>query len=68
MGRHVTRFLFRPSVSASRGLLITWNSDEVVVWSSFFDDHLLLIYGKFIVTYEEFYLINIYAPYDMVAQ
>jgi hypothetical protein len=68
VGRHVTSFLFRPSVSASGGLLIIWNSDEVVLWSSCSDDHLLLIYWKFIVTYEEFYLINIYAPYDMVAQ
>jgi hypothetical protein len=61
-------FSFRSSVSAFGGLLIIWNSDEAEVWSSFSDGHLLLIHGKFILTDEEFYLINLYGPCDVATQ
>ena len=49
-------------------IFIVWNSNEVEVWSSFSDDHLLLIHRKFITSNEKFYLVNVYAPCDLVAQ
>lgn len=61
-------FSFRSSVRASGGLPIIWNSDEMEVCSYFLDDHLLLNHGKFILTDEEFYLINLYAPCDVATQ
>jgi hypothetical protein len=55
-------FSYRPSVGASGGLLIVWDSKEVEVWSSGSQDHVLYIHGRFIRNNEEFYLFNIYAP------
>jgi exonuclease III len=57
-------YSYRPSVGASGGMLILWDSVEVEVWSSVSKDHLLQVHGKFLKTNEEFYLFNIYATYD----
>jgi len=57
-------FSFRPSVGASWGLLTFWDSLEVEVWSSVSQDHMLIVHGRFIRTNEEFYVFNIYAPYE----
>lgn len=57
-------YSYRPSVGASGGLLIVWDSKEVEVWSSGSQEHVLHIHGRFIRTNEEFYLFNIYAPCD----
>jgi len=55
-------FYFRPSEGASGGLLIMWDTKEVEVWSSVSRTHFLLIHGRFVQSYEEFYLVNVYAP------
>lgn len=57
-------YSFRPSVGASGGLLILWDSNIVEVWSSVSFEHVLIIHGRFIDSNEEFYLLNIYAPCD----
>ena len=55
-------FSYRPSVGASGGLITMWDTSKVEVWSSFTQEHVLQIHGKFIKTNEEFYLFNVYAP------
>jgi len=55
-------FSFRPSLGASGGLLMLWDSTEVEVWSSSRFDHVLSIHGRFISSNEEFHLFNVYAP------
>jgi len=55
-------FSYQPSVGASGGLLIAWDTKEVEVWTSGSQEHALFIHGRFISTNEEFYLFNIYAP------
>jgi exonuclease III len=55
-------YSFRPSVGASGGLLIIWDSTEVEVWSSGSQEHVLHIHGRLIRSNEEFYMFNIYAP------
>jgi len=57
-------FSYRPSVGASGGMLIIWDSVEMEVWSTVSQDHMLLVLGRFIQTNEEFYVINIYSPCD----
>ena len=57
-------FSYRPSVGASGGILIMWDTLEVEVWSSVSRDHMLQIQGHFVRRNEEFYLFNIYAPCD----
>ena len=57
-------YFFRSSVGASGGLLTMWDCSEVEVWSLMSQDHALITHGRFIKTTEEFYLINVYAPYD----
>ena len=63
-----TAFSFRPFIGASGGLLTIWDSTEVEVWSSGSFDHVLSIHGRFIVSNEEFYLFNVYAPCDVTAR
>ncbi|GAU14347.1 hypothetical protein TSUD_309070 [Trifolium subterraneum] len=55
-------YSYRPSVGASGGLLIVWDTEEVEVWSSTSFNHVVQIHGRFIKTDEEFYLFNVYAP------
>jgi len=55
-------YSYRPSVGASGGMLLLWDSVEVEVWSSVSHDHMLQVHCKFIKSNEEFYLFNIYAP------
>jgi hypothetical protein len=57
-------FSYRPSVGASGGHLIIWDSLEVEVWSSESRDHVLWCHGRFITSGEEFFLANVYAPCD----
>lgn len=61
-------FSYRPSVRASGGMSIMWNSVEVEVWSSVSQDYMLQVHGRFIKTNEEFYLFNIYAPCEASAK
>jgi len=51
-------------VGASGGLLTIWDSLEVEVWSSVSQDHMLIVHGRFIRPNEEFYVFNIYNPYE----
>jgi hypothetical protein len=57
-------YYFRPSVGASGGLLIMWDTTCVEVWSSVSIEHVLIIHGRFIDSNDEFYLFNIYALCD----
>jgi len=52
----------------SGGLLTMWDSSAVEVWSSVSMKHVLIIHGRFINNNEEFYLFNIYAPFDKRAK
>jgi len=61
-------YSYQSSVGASGGLLIMWDTLEVEVWSTMSQDHVLIIQGKFIRTNEEFYLFNIYAPFETRAK
>ena len=61
-------FSFRPSVGASGGLLTVWDTLEVEVWSSFSQDNVLIIHGKFIRTNEMFHIFNVYAPCEARAR
>jgi exonuclease III len=61
-------FSYRPSVGASGGMLITWDFEEVEVWSTVSQDHMLQVHGRFLKTNEEFYLFNIYAPCEARAK
>jgi len=55
-------FSYRPSVGASGGLLILWDTSLVEVWSTVSVENVIMIHGRFIQNNEEFYLINVYAP------
>lgn len=57
-------FSFRPSVGASGGLLILWDTALVEVWSTMSVENAIMIHGRFIQNNDEFYLINVYAPCD----
>ncbi|GAU20182.1 hypothetical protein TSUD_352460 [Trifolium subterraneum] len=57
-------YSFRPSVGASGGLLVVWDTVEVEVWSSASFNHVVQIHGRVIKSNEEFYLFNVYAPCD----
>ncbi|GAU47312.1 hypothetical protein TSUD_283800 [Trifolium subterraneum] len=46
------------------GLLVMWDNEEVEVWSSVSFSHVLMIYGRFLKSHEEFFLLNFYAPCD----
>jgi hypothetical protein len=43
------------------------DSSEVEVWDFTGGNNYLMIHGKFIKSNEEFYLFNVYAPCDMLA-
>ncbi|GAU42662.1 hypothetical protein TSUD_398680 [Trifolium subterraneum] len=55
-------YSFRPSVGASGGILVMWDTEEVEVWSTVSHPHVLMIHGRFIRAQEEFFLFNVYAP------
>jgi exonuclease III len=57
-------FSYGPSVGASGGLLILWDCSLVEVWSTVSFERVVMIYGRFIQSNEEFYLCNVYAPFD----
>ncbi|GAU46142.1 hypothetical protein TSUD_143240 [Trifolium subterraneum] len=57
-------FSYRPSVGASRGLLILWDSSEVEVWASESHEHVLWCHGRFIKSGQEFSVANVYGPCD----
>ena len=61
-------FSFRPSVGASGGLIIFWDSKEVEVWSSFTFDHVFAFGGRFVHSNEDFVLFNINALIEVGAQ
>jgi exonuclease III len=61
-------FSFQPSVGASGGLAIIWDTNEVEVWSSMSLDHVLVVDGKFVKSGEHFVLFNVYAPCDVNRQ
>ncbi|GAU51462.1 hypothetical protein TSUD_413600, partial [Trifolium subterraneum] len=61
-------YTYRPSVGASRGLLVMWDTGEVEVWSSASFNHVVLIHGRVIKSDEEFYIFNVYAPCDTTAK
>jgi len=61
-------FSFQPSIGASGGLLSLWDSKEVVVWSSWSFEHVLVITGSFEKTREQFVVFNVYAPCDATRQ
>ncbi|GAU50935.1 hypothetical protein TSUD_411320 [Trifolium subterraneum] len=58
----VPGYSFRPSVGASGGILVMWDTEEVEVWSTVSHPHILIIHGRFIRAQEEFFLFNVYAP------
>jgi len=57
-------FSYRPSVGASGGLLTSWNTSLVDVWSIVSVDNVVMIHGRFVQSNEEFYLLNVYATCD----
>jgi len=57
-------YSYRLSVGVSGGLLVMWDSSVVEIWSSRSVEHVLIVHGCFILSVEEFYLFNIYAPCD----
>jgi hypothetical protein len=61
-------FSFQQSRGASGGLLTLWDCTEVEVWSSFQFEHVLGIQGRFVKTWEEFTLLNVYASCDVSCQ
>ena len=61
-------YSYRPSIGASGGLLLVWDTSELEVWASVSGDHFLMIHGRFIKSSEEFYLFNVYAPCDYSAK
>ena len=61
-------FSFQPSIGALGGLLSLWDSKEVVVWSSWSFEHVLVITGSFVKTRERFVVFNVYAPCDATRQ
>jgi len=61
-------YFYRPSVGASDGLLILWDTEEVEILSSYSFDFMLTVRGKFVKSNEDFVLFNVYAPCGIVAQ
>jgi len=61
-------YSYWPSVGASGGLLTMWDNSEVEVWSSVSIKHVVIIHGRFLVSNEEFYVANVYAPCDNTAK
>ncbi|GAU50621.1 hypothetical protein TSUD_410220 [Trifolium subterraneum] len=57
-------FSFRPSIGASGGLLIIWDTSEVEVWSTESREHVMWCHGRFTKYGEEFYVVNVYASCD----
>jgi exonuclease III len=49
-------------------LLTMWDTATVEVWSSISLPHVLLIHGQFLQTQTEFFLFNVYAPWDTNAK
>jgi hypothetical protein len=61
-------YSFRPSVGASGGLLIMWDSEDVEIDLSFSFDHVLAVSGRLLKSNEDFILFNVYAPCDVGSQ
>jgi len=61
-------YSFRLSVGASKGLLTVWDNTEVEVWDSTNGNYFLMIHGRFVKSDEEFFLFNVYAQCDQLAQ
>ncbi|GAU17467.1 hypothetical protein TSUD_340100 [Trifolium subterraneum] len=67
-GKSPHDFSFCPSVGASGGLLTLWDTDEVDVWASDSNEHVLWCHGRFLKSGEEFSVANVYAPCDIGAK
>jgi len=61
-------YSFPPSIGASGGLVTVRDSTRVNVWSSMSFGHVLVIKGTVILTAEDFVIINVYAPCDLVGK
>ena len=48
--------------------MTVWDTSEVEVWSTTSFDHVLSIHVRFILSNEEFYYFNVYAPCDAHAR
>jgi len=57
-------YSFRPSIGATGGLLTMLDCTAVEVWLTFNFDHVLSIHGRFIRSVDDFYVVNIYAPWE----
>jgi len=61
-------FSYKPSVGASSGFITVWDSSRVVVWSCMSLAHVLVTQGTVLKTSEDFVIINMYAPCDVMAK
>jgi exonuclease III len=61
-------YFFRPSTGASGGLITVWDTSRVEVWSTMSLDNILVIRGKVLPSAEEFVIVNVYAPIDLIAK
>jgi hypothetical protein len=67
-GETACGYSYQPSVGASGGLVTVWDTSCVTVWSTMSYSHVLVIKGLIVRTAEEFVIINVYAPCDLVAK
>lgn len=61
-------FSYQPPLGASGGLVTVWNSTRIDVWCSMSFGHTLIIKGTVIQTGEHFVIVNVYAPFELVAK
>ena len=61
-------FSYQPSMGASGGLVTVWDSTCVDVWCSVSFGHTLIIKGTVIQTGEQFFIVNVYAPCELVVK
>ena len=57
-------FSYQPSVGASGGLVTVWDKTLVDVWYSMSFLQVLVIKGRVILTQQDFFIFNLYAPCD----
>lgn len=68
MGKFPYGYSYRPSVGASRGLLVVWDCEEVEILSSSSFEHMLVVNGRLVKSNETFVLFNVYAPCEVGRQ
>jgi len=67
-GSSSSGYSFQPSLGASGGLVIVWDTDCVEVLSSSSFAHVLVIRGRVVQTGQDFVIANVYSPCDSVGK